>query len=237
MTLVCGVDVGSLRTPAHLAWLEGDAFELGSYQPTLEHPLPGGREPAAFALDAPQGLPVEGRSRRAADREAKTPTSVLPTSRDGVALMRAYGPFVEAGLSLFWEARRRGLAVVPGLGGSGPILLESYPRFVIRQLWPELRPIPSKRKAAVDYVAELWARLRALGLAGRRPRRHDEIDALLCALAARSWLRSEAVEVGEPPQVDDAEGILREGFIVAPGGPAPARLRAAPLVSGCRRRR
>ena len=149
--------------------------------------------------------------------------------------MRAYGPFVEAGVSVFWEARRRGLAVVAGLGGSGPVLLESYPRFVIRQLWPELRPIPSKRKAAADYVAELWARLCALGLAGRRPRRHDEIDALLCALAARSWLRSEAVEVGEPPR-----WMTRK----ASSGKASSLLRAvrrrrgfAPLVSGCRRRR
>jgi predicted nuclease with RNAse H fold len=220
VTLVCGVDVGSFKTPAYVAWLEEDVFELDTYQPTHEHPLPLARQPAVFALDAPQSLPVEGRSRRAADREAKTPTSVLPTARDDVASMRAYGSFVEAGITIFWEAQRRGLAAVPGLTGSGGVLLETYPRFVIRRLWPDLRPIPSKRKAPKTYVAGLWARLRALGLRGPEPQRHDHIDAVLCALAGRSWAVGEAVEVGEPPQMDD--GVLREGFIVAPRDAAPA---------------
>jgi predicted nuclease with RNAse H fold len=219
LTLVCGVDVGSLRTPAHVAWLEEDAFELGTYRPTREQPLPLGRRPAAYALDAPQGLPLGDRSRRAADRDAKTPTSVLPTARADVALMRAYGPFVDAGITIFWEAQRNGLAAIPGLKGSGPTLLETYPRFVIRRLWPDLRPIPSKRKAPRVFVAELWARLQALGLRGPEPERHDQIDALLCALAGRSWASGEAVEVGEPPRAE--ADVLREGFIVAPRDPAP----------------
>jgi predicted nuclease with RNAse H fold len=221
LTLVCGVDVGSLKTPAYIAWLEGDAFELDTYQPTREQPLPLGRRPAVFELDAPQSLPLQGRSRRAADRDAKTPTSVLPTAHADVALMRAYGPFVDAGITIFWEAQRNGLAAIPGLTGSGPTLLETYPRFVIRRLWPDLRPIPSKRKAPRAYVAELWARLQALGLRGPEPERHDHIDALLCALAGKSWALDEAVEVGEPPRAD--VDVLREGFIVAPRGPRPPR--------------
>jgi predicted nuclease with RNAse H fold len=233
VTLVCGVDVGSLRTPAHVAWLDGDIFELAAYQPTRERPLPPGRRPAVFALDAPQSLPLEGRSRRAADRDAKTPTSVLPTVRADVALMRAYGPFVGAGITIFWEAQRKGLAAVPGLAGSGPTLIETYPRFVIRRLWPDLRPIPSKRKAPRTYMAELWARLQALGLRGPEPERHDQIDALLCALAGTSWALGEAVEVGERPRVD--ADVLREGFIVAPHDPsaggAPRRLPFDTLVT------
>jgi hypothetical protein len=135
--------------------------------------------------------------------------------------MRAYGPFVDAGITIFWEAQRNGLAAIPGLTGSGPTLLETYPRFVIRRLWPDLRPIPSKRKAPRAYVAELWARLQALGLRGPEPERHDHIDALLCALAGKSWALDEAVEVGEPPRADI--DVLREGFIVAPRGPRPPR--------------
>jgi predicted nuclease with RNAse H fold len=227
VTLVCGVDVGSFTTPAHLAWLEGDSYELDAYQPTSRRPLPPGSEPAIYAFDAPQGLPAEGRRRRESDRAANTPTRILPANRMEVAKMRAYGPFVAAGVSIFWEAQYRGLGCVPGLRGSGPVLLETYPRFVVRRLWPELRPIPSKRRAPRSYIAEIWRRVRELGLDGPEPRTHDQLDALLCALAGRSWIRQEAVEVGEPPHVDQRAGVLREGVIVAPRETA---------ASGCRRR-
>jgi predicted nuclease with RNAse H fold len=215
VTLVCGVDVGSLRTPAYAAWLDGCSFERETYVPTPERPLPDRYVPSAFALDAPQGLPRPGRTRRAADVGAKTPTSVLPAERSAVASMLAYGPFVDAGLTIFWEANARGLACVPGLGGAGPPLLETYPRFVIRTLWPGFA-IPSKRKEPRRYVDELWPRLQELGLAGPEPVRHDEIDALLCALAGRAWTEGAALEVGEPPEADRAGGVIREGYIVVP---------------------
>ncbi|MEX2211210.1 MAG: DUF429 domain-containing protein [Gaiellaceae bacterium] len=219
MTLVCGVDVGSFQTPAYVAWLDGLVFESEAYLPSAEQPLPRRYEPTAYALDAPQSLPRLGRSRRSADVGAKTPTSVLPTSRAGIAAMPIYRQFVEAGVEIFWSAQRSGLGAVPGLGGSGPVLLETYPRFVIRSLWPDLRPIPSKRKASRDYIDALWPRIRDLGLSGPEPRRHDEIDALLCALAAKAWTEDQAVLVGEPPELDEDEGVLREGFIVCPRGP------------------
>jgi predicted nuclease with RNAse H fold len=222
VTLVCGIDVGSFRTPAYVAWLGDDgAFELETYRPAPDRPLPNGRLPVAYALDAPQGLPLPGRTRRAADREAKTPTSVLPVERGAVPSMPAYAAFVEAGITIFWEARRRGLAAVPGLDCAGPALLETYPRFAIRRLWPDLRAIPSKRKEPARYVAELWPRLRALGLDGPAPKRHDDVDALLCAVAARAWADGTAVEAGEPPRLDETDGVLREGFIVVPRDPWP----------------
>jgi predicted nuclease with RNAse H fold len=213
VTAVCGVDVGSFRTPAYVAWLDGDSFELDSYVPSPERPLPPGA--AAYALDAPQGLPRSGRTRRAADAAARTPTSVLPSERAAVPAMAAYASFVDAGIAIFWESHARGLASIPGLAGSGPPLLETYPRLAIRTLWPDLA-IPSKRKEPRRYVAELWPRLRALGLKGGPPSRHDEVDALLCALAARAWLAGDAIEAGEPPELDAAGEVVREGFIVAP---------------------
>src|SRR4051794_1684618 len=103
---VCGVDVGSLRTPAAVAWLDRGRFVLDSYVPSAERPLP--EAPAGmplaecFALDAPQSLPGLGATRRVADREAKTPTSDLPDRLADVRTMPAYGPFVEAGLAIFW---------------------------------------------------------------------------------------------------------------------------------------
>jgi predicted nuclease with RNAse H fold len=121
--------------------------------------------------------------------------------------MPAYGALVEAGVTIFWEASQRSLA---------PAIVETYPRFVIRTLWPELR-IPSKRKEPRRYVAEIWPRILALGyLAGAPPASHDEVDAALCALAAQAWAQGSVVRVGSPPVVDAADCVLREGFIVVP---------------------
>jgi hypothetical protein len=118
--------------------------------------------------------------------------------------MRAYGPFVEAGLAIFWAANGLGLPVV-----------ETYPRFVIRTLWPELK-IPSKRKEPKRYVAELWSLVRALGYSSRPPGSDDEIDAMLCAVAAEAFAAGTHLQVGAPLTVDDDEGVLREGYIVVP---------------------
>jgi predicted nuclease with RNAse H fold/nitroimidazol reductase NimA-like FMN-containing flavoprotein (pyridoxamine 5'-phosphate oxidase superfamily) len=219
---VCGIDVGSLRTPADVAWLDRDRFVLDRYQPSADRPLP---EPPAglpvaecYALDAPQSLPAPGSTRRTADREARTPTSVLPERRADVASMRAYGPFVEAGLTIFWACHERSLPVV-----------ETYPRFVIRTLWPELA-IPSKRREPKRYIAELWARLRLQGYTSRPPGTHDEIDAMLCALAAEAVVAGTQVEVGAPLVVDEHDGVLREGYIVSPR-PPPTSLRADELAA------
>ena len=215
---VCGVDVGSLRTPSAVAWLHDDELSFGAYVPSASRPLPeppSGVAPACFALDAPQGLPVAGEQRRAADRLANTPTRVLPSRREDVQAMRAFGALVDAGVTIFWEALDRGLASLDR-HSAAPAIVETYPRFVIRTLWPHLR-IPSKRKEPRRYVAELWPRIAELGYgAAAPPATHDEVDAALCALAAQAWQRGAAVEVGLAPIVDAAGRVLREGFIVAP---------------------
>ena len=203
---VCGIDVGSLSTPADVAWLDDGHFVLERYVPSAAAPLPPSPPglPAAtcYALDAPQGLPAAGSPRRAADADANTPIRVLPARR--AELAQVYPEFVEAGLTMFWAAHRLGLPVV-----------ETYPRFVVRTLWPELR-IPSKRREPRRYVAELWARIRSLGYTSRPPGTHDEIDAMLCALAAEAFESGSYVQVGAPVVVDEAESVLREGYIVAP---------------------
>jgi predicted nuclease with RNAse H fold len=201
---VCGIDVGSLATPADVAWLDGTHFVFDRYLPSAARPLPDGAA-GCYALDAPQSLPASGSQRRVADREADTPTRVLPQRRGEVA------PFmpqlIEAGLTIFWACHLRSLPVV-----------ETYPRFVIRTLWQDLK-LPSKRREPRRYIAELWARIRALGYTSRPPGTHHEIDAMLCALAAEAFLAGRYLQVGAPLVVDTAESVLREGFIVAPQAP------------------
>lgn len=203
---VCGIDLGSLATPADVAWLEDTRFTLDRYLPSAEAPLPlppPHLEPATvYAIDAPQSLPAPGSIRRAADREADTPTRVLPTRRRELAPV--YPEFVEAGLTVFWAAHEQALPVV-----------ETYPRFAIKTLWPELA-IPSKRRQPRRYVAELWALIRTLGYTSRPPATHHEIDAMLCALAAEAYAAGSHLRVGEPLAVDGDEGVLREGYIVVP---------------------
>jgi predicted nuclease with RNAse H fold len=218
---VCGIDVGSLRTPSAVAWLSDSELRFTAYVAGADRPLPDppdGLPPVVcFALDAPQGLPSGDEPRRSADRAANTPTRVLPRRRADVPSMPAYAAFVEAGLTIFWEASQRGLAKLDGAPANGvPTIVETYPRFVIRTLWPELS-IPAKRKEPQRYVAEIWPRMEALGYAAAvPPATHHEVDAALCALAARTWARGLAVEVGASPRVDATERVLREGFIVAP---------------------
>jgi predicted nuclease with RNAse H fold/nitroimidazol reductase NimA-like FMN-containing flavoprotein (pyridoxamine 5'-phosphate oxidase superfamily) len=208
---VCGVDVGSLRTHADVAWLDRGRFIFDRYIPSEAEPLPvppaGLPAVGCFALDAPQSLPAGGANRRVADRDANTPTRVLPARRNEVA--RFMPEFVEAGLTIFWAAHNRALPVV-----------ETYPRFVIRTLWPELA-IPSKRKEPRRYVGELWPRIRALGYTSRAPATHDEIDAMLCALAAEAYLAGTHLQVGAPLVADAEDAVLREGYIVSPRPRAP----------------
>ena len=70
MTVVCGIDVGSLRTLSYVAWLSDRTFLLDLYVSSPANPLPEvpreWERPAYIGLDAPQGLPVRGAPRREA---------------------------------------------------------------------------------------------------------------------------------------------------------------------------
>jgi len=224
MPLVCGIDLGSFNTRSYVAWLEDGQLALDSYVATREEPLPvspGGWPPAFTGIDAPQGLPRAGERSRRADLQAGAPTKVLPRTRAELAGWRLYRPFVEAGIEIFWSLHEQELASILGLvpvPGAETVVFETYPRYVLLQLWG-VRPA-SKRKEPAAYVDFVWSRLREAGYtcddAVTRP---DHVDAMLCALTAEACLRDDelpAGTVGLPPVVDLAERVLREGFIVAP---------------------
>jgi len=44
----------------------------------------------------------------------------------------------------------------------------------------------------------------------------DQADAMLCAYVARCALEGGIEILGEAPSFDEAEGVIREGFIVLP---------------------
>ncbi len=231
MPCIAGIDVGSLHTPSFVAWLDGRRFALDSYQATENRPLPeppsGLPPPSVSALDAPQGLPRLDEAVRKADREANTPTRRLPDTRQKLNSWKLYGGLVRAGVLIFWSAHHNRLATIFGLEDKGasqptvatdhPLLAETYPRFVLRQLWPGLE-IPSKRKEPVKYVDAVWSRLHEVGYecSGVVRPTVDQVDAMLCALAAYAVLEGSARIVGCPPVIDEEEHVLREGWIASP---------------------
>ncbi|HVB09124.1 MAG TPA: DUF429 domain-containing protein [Bacillota bacterium] len=223
---LCGIDVGSLRTPSYVAWLREGEFTLDMYVPSERRPLPA--PPAGWpavdcvALDAPQGLPTPGEKNRHCDRAAGTPTNSLPGSRPEMAERRLYAGLVEAGVSIFWWVHTRGLGRIAGFSevrDPPPVVCETYPRFVLRRLG--LTEIPSKRKTPVAYVDAAWGLLRDLGYrcpSVVRPCDH-QVDAMLCAVAAEAWHNASDPyqrTVGVPPIADVVERLIYEGYIVAP---------------------
>jgi hypothetical protein len=148
---------------------------------------------------------------------------VLPADRAALATWQLYKGFIAAGVDTYWSILASGAATIGGLdhkGGSDcPVVVETYPRYVLRKMWSDLK-IPSKRQAPEKYTAAVWARLKARGFrSSPAPSRPDHVDAMLCALAARAYLDADGLPpgtVGDPPYIDEGDRVIREGYIVAP---------------------
>lgn len=225
MPVVCGIDCGTLRSPSWVAWLDDSQFYLDSYVPTESAPLPAltflPGDVRCMAIDAPQGLPASGATVREADRDANTPTRRLPQDREALARWTAYRGLIEAGISVFWWVFEQRLAAIPGLSeemGATMSVVETYPRYMLRRLWPDL-VIPSKRRDPIAYVDALYPRIQKRGYVCRSVIRPsvDQVDAMLCALAAERVVRAGGLPsgtVGAPPVADTDARVLREGYIV-----------------------
>lgn len=225
MTLVCGVDVGSLRTLSYVAWLDQQRFVLDLYIPSIKQPLPeppsGYDQPIYIGFDVPQGLPAIESACRVADKLANTPTRRLPQSREQLQTWVLYKGLVEAGVEIFWTTYERGLAAIVGLEPSTnapTTIFETYPRYLIKSLWPGMA-IPSKKTAPLEYVNLIWNAIQERGYtcAGVRRPGVDHVDAMLCALAAEAHLKRGGNldrALGHPPVLDHAARVVREGYIV-----------------------
>jgi dCTP diphosphatase len=226
LDVVCGIDAGTFSSNSYVAWLRGREFRLGRYRPSREAPLPptppGWSTPRVIALDLPQSLPRPGAKRRAADAAAVTPTNALPGSRAEMENWKLYRGLIEAGVDTYWAIHTMSAGTLAGLEPpvtGTPLVVETYPRYVLKRLWPGFT-IPSKRKDPDEYTEQVWALLEEAGYsATAAPGRPDHVDAMLCAVAARACLESDGLPpgtVGAQPYIDEADRVIREGYIVAP---------------------
>ena len=224
---VCGVDLGSFKTPSYVAWLVGKEFHFDLYLASKDKPFPplpsGINIPTHIAFDGPQSLPAIGNKRRECDKGAKTPTSVLPPTRQELKDWKLFKHLIECGVKIFWNVYEKNLASIAGLNSdrnSSLIIMETYPRYIIKRLWPG-ESIPSKTKAPVEYIRQFSTLIKKKGYKFKPPQvmTHDYVDAMLCAIIAEDYLKTNgnsAGKVGSQPIVDLEEKILREGFIYSP---------------------
>jgi hypothetical protein len=224
---VCGVDLGSFKTPSYVAWMEGKEFYLDLYLPSKEKPFPalpsGISIPTHIAFDGPQSLPAIGSKRRECDKLANTPTRVLPSNKNELKSWKMYKQLIECGVELFWNIYEKNLASIAGLNDnkdSKLIVTETYPRYIIKRFWPA-ESIPSKRKDPAGYMNKFseLIKQKKYEFDQEKITFPDNIDSMLCALAAEDYLKTNgnsAGKVGSLPLVDNKERILREGFIYSP---------------------
>jgi NAD(P) transhydrogenase len=168
-----------------------------------------------LALDGPQGLSRPGRRLRAAERALRTAGRTGPhPPRTG-----PYAGFLRGSVELFAALRRSGLGLVGEAPEDDVVLMEVYPADVWIRLAKGRRLPPKKTQAGLRLR---WELLRSEGveLESRHPLdpkdvTHDQLDAAACAFAAYLWATGKGRLVGEPPEWDDAEGCVREGYIVS----------------------
>ncbi|MCW8996056.1 MAG: DUF429 domain-containing protein [Psychromonas sp.] len=207
--------------------MEGKEIYFDLYLPSKEKPFPplprGLSIPTHIAFDGPQSLPAIGNKRRECDKLANTPTRVLPSNRKELKSWKMYKQLIECGIEIFWNIYRKNLAAIAGLNdnsNSELVIFETYPRYIIKRLWSG-EEIPSKSKAKSEYIKKFSTFIKRKGynFEENKVTSHDYIDAILCAIAAEDFLKSDgnsAGKVGNPPEVDNKENILREGFIYSP---------------------
>lgn len=214
------------------------------FVPTIENPLPAlplEGSVAAFAIDAPQGLPAIGRTCRECDVQARTPTRRLPGNLAQLETTVLYRSFVECGVKMFGAIANRSDWAVVGLVPSSDrkVVMETYPRAVALKMG--FGPLPSKRATPYSYIENVWNGLQLCGYACESVIRPtvDQVDAALCAIAAQAEVAGRSQQLGRPPFWDADEGILREGLIVLANISAvitaaePNSPSSRPILDGC----
>ena len=167
---------------------------------------------------------------RVADKQANTPTRILPTSLDQLTGENSnkfvYKELIKLGTTLFWNAYIKQMATIYGIHGNRSLvntsttLVETYPRFVIKTLFSlKDREIPSKRKQPFLYITKIWSLIKSSGYfcSSVIHPSVDQVDAVLCAIAAERLYQKHTNPdhiVGTPCVPDYNAQILRAGYII-----------------------
>ena len=233
---VIGIDVAAVRPSTAVAlrvgrtaqvveWMEADhrqPDQVAAMMAWIER-----HAPEVVAIDAPQGfkrspgksglaLPMTPSS-RACDREllARHISLYQVPSKAAVAAGEARLPdWMAAGFDYFRRLRRAGFeipdgAVMPGMLGGAPAVIEVYPYGAFAALLGALPPNKSTRAGLRLRVVTL----RRAGLVWDEYFDHDSLDALAAALTAWRFQQGRATPLGDS----------REGLIWLPVPPAELR--------------
>lgn len=196
-----GIDVGGPRKGLHAVALRGSEFEVLALRDiaavtnwVAKH------KPAAIAIDAPCAWSAHGASReceRSLHLDGQR-ISCFSTPTEQKARGRSFYDWVRHGLALY-AALSDAYPLYSGRRPRGRVMCETFPQAVACMLAG--RKVPARNKSRV--------RRQVLSEAGYDPgglHNIDQVDAALCALAAKALMQNLHQKFGNP----------QEGFIVTP---------------------
>lgn len=259
--LVIGIDIAASRPCTAVALRCGRVAQAVGWMAALPHDDPGcddtpamldwiaGFEPAAVAIDAPQGynrrLLVRSREyassrSRVCDHELlrrRISLYQVPSRKEATEDPAALPAWMRVGLRYFRELKKRGYEAPPegalaGAFGAAPAVLEVFPYATFVTLLGGLLSKKSTREG-------LRLRVLALREAGVHWDTgddayfdHDSLDALAAALTAWRFVQGRASAVG-----DEREGLLwlpvtRDDLSDVPYAPLPPAPRPQPGGDG-----
>ncbi len=172
-----------------------------------------------LAVDGPQGLASDaGATMRESERLVNAPGhSTYDLPENGTP----FAGFIAGSVRLFHHlvvsGSRFRLLGYDGAPASDATLLEVYPGAA----WKLLAGQPLARKTSLEGRQQRVELLESLGvrLPESSPPTHDQLDAAMAAWTAYKFRRGEVTVMGRAPELDDAAGVIREGYIVQPAKP------------------
>jgi predicted nuclease with RNAse H fold len=205
--LVVGVDVGGPRKGFHLVALRGRTVEVVERIPDARTVAARCRALGArvIAIDAPSRWSMDGRPRTCERELAAAGIRCFPTPTEAAARHHHTG---------FFDWMLNGIDLYDRLADSHPrlqsprptanagVVFETFPHAIVCELSGRVIHGRDKRSTRLEI-------LRASGVASSSLASIDEIDAALCALAARAFRDSRARFFGSS----------NDGFIVVPSRP------------------
>lgn len=205
---VVGIDVGGRRKGFHAVALDPvgrcERFASAEVAAVVDWCRAHGAQ--VIAIDAPCRWSLNGRSRLAERALAAVGIHAFATPSAAVALQHPFYRWMLNGAALYAAIEPGWPLFDGGAVAARPVCCETLPHAVACALAG--RVIPARRKPGLRR-----ALIEAAGIASRGLTGMDDIDAALCALAARALANGCFQAYGDPV----------EGFIIVPEGLAVSR--------------